>query len=204
MLKTINCLHGREVLKSKFWQEACKNLVGFFGKICNTWLWWYGIWYIYAYYILHYKVILGMVKKTASILKNFLTPGSYFIDIFMNIFIYLFRLIFIPKLKVPPGCRSLRWSDSHCPWSQALALCRWALHSLSYIPLCGSALTNTMDNLSKMCPLKITDFAFFCTVNHTGAAYSPNGFQKLSWPRLEPAIPRWESQYSDHAQPIFF
>ena len=35
--------------------------------------------------------------------------------------------------------------------------------------------------------------------NLTSAAYSPNGFHKLSWPGLELATPRWESQHSNHA-----
>ena len=35
--------------------------------------------------------------------------------------------------------------------------------------------------------------------NLTRAAYSPNGFHKLSRPGLEPATHRWESQHSNHA-----
>ena len=35
--------------------------------------------------------------------------------------------------------------------------------------------------------------------NLTRAAYSPNGFHKLSRPGLEPATPRWESQHSNLA-----
>ena len=34
-------------------------------------------------------------------------------------------------------------------------------------PLCGSALTNTTDILSEMCPLKLTDFARLRTIDHT-------------------------------------
>ena len=34
-------------------------------------------------------------------------------------------------------------------------------------PLCGSALINTTDNQSEMCPLKLTDFYLFYTINHT-------------------------------------
>ena len=42
------------------------------------------------------------------------------------------------------------------------------LHTLSVTyPLCGSALTNTTDNPSEMCPLKLTDFCLFCTIDHT-------------------------------------
>ena len=35
--------------------------------------------------------------------------------------------------------------------------------------------------------------------NHSGAAYSHNTFQKLAWPGLKPATPRWESRHFDHA-----
>ena len=53
--------------------------------------------------------------------------------------------------------------------------------SVTY-PLCGSALTDTMDNPSEMWSLKLTDtFACFCTINHT---QSYNG-------RL---FPQWLSQ----------
>ena len=38
--------------------------------------------------------------------------------------------------------------------------------SVTY-PLCGPALTDTMDNPSEMCPLKLTDFCLFCTIDHT-------------------------------------
>ena len=31
----------------------------------------------------------------------------------------------------------------------------------------GSVLINTMDNLSEMCPLTLTNFCLFCTINHT-------------------------------------
>ena len=59
------------------------------------------------------------------------------------------------------------------------------LHTLSGpYPLCGSALTNTTDNPFEMCPLKLTDFCLFFVPsmihNLTRAAYSPNGFHKLS------------------------
>ena len=38
--------------------------------------------------------------------------------------------------------------------------------SVTY-PLCGSALTDTTDNPSEMCPLKLTDFCLFFTIDHT-------------------------------------
>ena len=38
--------------------------------------------------------------------------------------------------------------------------------SVTY-PLHGSALTNPTDNPSDMCPLKLTDFCLFCTIDHT-------------------------------------
>ena len=43
------------------------------------------------------------------------------------------------------------------------------LHTLSVTyPLCGLALTNTTDNPSEMCPLKLTDFCLFLyTIDHT-------------------------------------
>ena len=54
---------------------------------------------------------------------------------------------------------------------------------------------------TKTCKLLVC----FCTIDHIRvhklrrAAYSPNGFYKLSWPGLEPVTPRWESLHSDHA-----
>ena len=64
--------------------------------------------------------------------------------------------------------------------------------SVTY-PLCGSALANTTDNLSELCPLKLPDFSLFFVPliihNLTRAVYSPNGFHKLSRPgsnRLPP------------------
>ena len=59
------------------------------------------------------------------------------------------------------------------------------LHYISELtyPLCGSAFTNTADNPSEMCPLKLADFlpVFVPSIvyNLTGAAYSPNGFHRL-------------------------
>ena len=51
-------------------------------------------------------------------------------------------------------------------------------------PLCASALTDTRDNPSKMCALKLTLLPVFVPSfiidNLTRAAYSPNGFHKLS------------------------
>ena len=38
--------------------------------------------------------------------------------------------------------------------------------SVTY-PLCGSVLTDTTDNPSEMCPLKLTDFCLFYTIDHT-------------------------------------
>ena len=77
-------------------------------------------------------------------------------------------------------------------WHYIAELC--AL-SFTY-PLYHSALTNTMDNLSEMCPLKLTEVCLF--LYHQSytilQAYSPNGFHKLSWPGIELATPRLESQ----------
>ena len=46
--------------------------------------------------------------------------------------------------------------------------------------LCGSALTNTTDNLSEMCPLKLTDYFPCCNIDHTKGILFPNDFHKLS------------------------
>ena len=48
-------------------------------------------------------------------------------------------------------------------WHYAAELCTL---SVTY-PLCGSAITNTTNNPSEMCPLKLTDFCLFCTIDHT-------------------------------------
>ena len=53
-------------------------------------------------------------------------------------------------------------------WYYAAELCTL---SVKY-PLQGSALTDTTENTSKMCPLKLTDFCLFCAINHT----PPMGF----------------------------
>ena len=51
-------------------------------------------------------------------------------------------------------------------------------------PLCGSALIDTTENLSEMCPLELTDFCLFLYHqsynNLTRSVYSPNGCHKLS------------------------
>ena len=64
--------------------------------------------------------------------------------------------------------------------------------SVTY-PLCGSALTDTTDNPSEMCPQKtyrlLPVFVPLIIHNLTRAVYSPNGFHKLSRPGLEPATP---------------
>ena len=73
----------------------------------------------------------------------------------------------IAKVKVKylrvPFSRAGHLSDHifHAPgaklWHYVAELC-----TLSPIyPLCGSALTNTTDNQSKMCPLKLTYFCLF-------------------------------------------
>ena len=53
----------------------------------------------------------------------------------------------------------------HAPGAKLRALC--TPHSISFTyPLCGPALTNTTDNHSEMCPLKLTDFCLFFTIDH--------------------------------------
>ena len=59
--------------------------------------------------------------------------------------------------------RSFRWPGFACPFHGAEP---W--HSASELPslsmkylFCGPALTDTMDNLSEMCPHKLTDFCLF-------------------------------------------
>ena len=83
----------------------------------------------------------------------------------------------------------------HAPRSQALALCRTL--SVTY-PLCGSALTGIWYMPTKTYIL-LPVFVPSIIHNLTRAAYSPNGFHKLSWPGLKPATPRWECQHSNHA-----
>ena len=58
------------------------------------------------------------------------------------------------KGKVPPGCLS---DFGARLWHYAAEL---RTLSVTY-PLCGSALTYTMDNPSEMCPLKLTNFCLF-------------------------------------------
>ena len=98
--------------------------------------------------------------------------------------------------------QSLSWPYFPCPWNQVVALCRWAAQPLSYIPLFGLALTNTMDYLSEMCLLKLTDFCLFCynwlyTILQ-GPVIHPMT-QYLSGPGINHATLRWENQYSKHA-----
>ena len=71
-------------------------------------------------------------------------------------------------------------------------------------PLCGLTLTDTTDNLSKMCSTKLTYFLHvnFCTINHTQAYRGrifPQYFHKFSWPGIELASSRWGSRHFDHA-----
>ena len=90
------------------------------------------------------------------------------------------------EVKVPPGCLfggAGHLSDQifHVPgaklWHYAAELHDF---SVTY-PLCSSALTNTTDNLSEMCPLKLLPvFVQSIIHNLTRAAYSSNGFHKLS------------------------
>ena len=49
------------------------------------------------------------------------------------------------------------------PWHYAAELLTL---SVTY-SLCSLALTDTMDNLSEMCPAKLMDFYLFCTINHS-------------------------------------
>ena len=99
--------------------------------------------------------------------------------------------------------RSLRGWDFPCPWSQALALIHWALHPLI---ICGSALTDTTDNLSEMymCPLQLMLQTFACFSYHQSYTNLQLGGIFPQWPLQvvmtgsEPATSRWESQHSDH------
>ena len=73
------------------------------------------------------------------------------------------------KGRVPLGCLSAEPVTLVTRFSMPLGTMLWhyaaELRTLSVIyPLCGSALTNTTDNLSEMCPLKLTHF---CTIDHT-------------------------------------
>ena len=66
------------------------------------------------------------------------------------------------------------------PWHYTTEL---RILSVTY-PFCGSALTDTTDKLSEMCPTKLTDFFLFRTIDHTQsytmAADSLNGLFKLA------------------------
>ena len=83
------------------------------------------------------------------------------------------------KGKVPLGSLLAEPVTSVTSFSKPLGARLWhyaaELHSLSVTyPWCGSALTNTTDNL----PSKT--FACFCTIHHTQPykTLSPNGFHK--------------------------
>ena len=70
------------------------------------------------------------------------------------------------KAKVPPGCLLAELVTSLARFSMLLGARLWHYASehrtLSVIyPLCGSALTDTTDNPSDMCPLKLTGFCLF-------------------------------------------
>ena len=66
-------------------------------------------------------------------------------------------------------------------WHYAAELCT----ILVMYPLCGLGLTNTTDNPSEMCRLKLTDYCCLClchqsyTILH-GPLIPPNGFCKVS------------------------
>ena len=85
------------------------------------------------------------------------------------------------------------------PWHYAAEL--RTLSVTDTYPFCGSALTDTTDILSEMCPVKLTVFCLFLYSllpvfvpsilhNLTRPAYSLTDFQKLLRPGLEPATPR--------------
>ena len=108
--------------------------------------------------------------------------------------------------KGPPGCLSAK-PVTHaaifflCPSSQALVLCRWALHSLSHISVVW-----LRTDPSEKCITKLTDKPSHREMMQTqpyraGLHISPNGFHKFSLPRLEPATPRWESHFYHEAIP---
>ena len=78
---------------------------------------------------------------------------------------------FWTKGKVPPGCLLaepvIQVTRFFVPLGARLWHYATDLRTLSVTyPMCGSALTNNMDILSEMCPLQLTDFACFCTINH--------------------------------------
>ena len=69
-------------------------------------------------------------------------------------------------------------------------------------PLCGLALPNTTDNQSEMCPLKLSDFCLFCTIDHTQSYKGrlfPLWLSQVVMTGLETTTPRWDSQHSNHA-----
>ena len=83
-------------------------------------------------------------------------------------------------------------------WYYAAELCTL---SVEY-PLCSSALTNTTDNMSEMCSLKLTNFCLFlCHQSYTilqGPLIPTTAF--TSWYDQGPnrLPPRWESQHSNY------
>ena len=99
--------------------------------------------------------------------------------------------------------QSLRWTNFMCPWSQPLALCRWAPHSLSCLPLVWFSSCQHHGYSIRVMPTYtyrlLPDFVPSIIHNLTRAAYSPNGFHKLLWPGKKPATLRWESHHSNHA-----
>ena len=95
--------------------------------------------------------------------------------------------------------RSLKWPDFPCPWSQAYWHYAAELRTLSFTyPLCGLVLTNTTDNPSETCPLKLRLLPVFVPmiINNLTSCHDQG---------LELATPRWESQDSNHAAtPTYF
>ena len=74
------------------------------------------------------------------------------------------------------------------------------LHTLSVTyPLCGSALTNTTDNPSEMCPLKLTDFCLFSSSDHT---QSYRGHFLPQW-LSQVAMTRTQTCYPQMGEPAF-
>ena len=68
----------------------------------------------------------------------------------------------IPEGKVPPGCLSVERVTSVTGFSMPLEARLWHYSAeLSAYPLCALARSNTTDNPSEMCPLKLTDFCLF-------------------------------------------
>ena len=57
--------------------------------------------------------------------------------------------------------RSLKWPDFPCPSEPGFGIMPLSSALSQLHILCGSALTDTTDNPSEMCPLKLTDFCLF-------------------------------------------